>query len=703
LRKVREHEEAKEDLVTSLVFKTSGSVPPSGGFDSHPPPPIRSRTPLSATHRERTNKVEAETLPRLVLLATLLARRSHPQSGARAARSGVLTAAGVLGMLIVAVLLCASLPAGAQTPKVLPPQQAFPYSLSATGEHVVLRFDIPDGYYLYRNRFGFSSTTPGITLGSAEFPAGESHSDEFFGKQVIYRRQFEIRVPYQRASGMQRMGFALKLQGCADVGLCYPPQNWNTELNLPAGVAAAAGGGSGEGTGADVRERTAGGAEPERRQVSEQDRFTSVILDGSLWALLGVFYVAGLLLSFTPCVLPMVPILSSIIVGQGAAVSAWRGFSLSVAYVLGMALTYTGAGALAALAGGQIQAAFQKPWIIVLFAALFSVLALGMFGAFNLQMPSAIQSRIAGLANQQKAGTYVGTVAMGALTALIVTTCVAPALVGALAVIGQQGDVARGATALFALSLGMGSPLLVMGASAGHVLPKVGPWMNAVKGVFGVMLLGVAIWLLERVLPGGSTLALWALLVFLSGVFLGAFEPLPQGPTPASRLAKGVGLLACLYGALLLIGATLGGENPLKPIPRTLLGAGSNARAEEALGFQSIESVAELESALKAARVESRPVIVDFAAEWCVSCKEMEAYTFPDPSVIAALAPFVLLRADVTANDADDKALLQFFASFGPPTIAFFDARGNEQRDFKLVGYVPPADFAAHVARVAAL
>jgi thiol:disulfide interchange protein DsbD len=439
--------------------------------------------------------------------------------------------------------------------------------------------------------------------------------------------------------------------------------------------------------------------------VSEQDQWAARILGGSWWTFLGGFYVAGLLLAFTPCVLPMVPILSSIIAGQGGSTTPRRGFLLSLSYVLGMAVTYTGAGALAALAGGQIQALFQKPWIITLFAGLFVVLALGMFGVYQLQMPTAIQSRLSNLANQQKGGTFIGTAIIGALSALIVTTCVAPPLVGALAVIGQTGDVTRGAAALFALSLGMGSPLLLVGASAGQLLPKVGPWMNTVKAAFGVMMIGVAVWMLERVLPGTVTLVLWALLVFMSGVFLGAFEPLPQAPRPMRRLSKGLGVLACLYGALMLIGATLGGEDPLKPLPRGgtgLFGAAGDS-AEERLVFREVRDVAELEGFLADAKSAAQPVMVDFTAEWCVSCKEMEEYTFPDRGVIAALEPFMLLRADVTANDADDQALLERFRSFGPPTIAFFDAHGNEQEAFKLVGYVPAADFAAHVERVAAL
>src|SRR5690606_11582347 len=293
------------------------------------------------------------------------------------------------------------------------------------------------------------------------------------------------------------------------------------------------------------------------------------------------------------------------------------------------------------------------------------------------------------------------TAVMGALTALIVTTCVAPPLVGALAVIGQEGDVVRGASALFALSIGMGSPLLLVGASAGRLLPRVGPWMNTVKAGFGVMMLGLAIWMLERVLPGTVTLLLWALLVFLTGVFLGAFEPLPPSPPPVRRLAKGIGVLACLYGALLLIGATLGGEDPLRPLPRGA--AGMMGQAAEGPAFQPVETVPALEQALAAARNAGRPVMIDFTADWCVTCKEMEKYTFPDPQVVAALEPFVLLRADVTANDPDDKALLQYFESFGPPTIAFFDAAGRPLDGFKLVGYVPADEFADHVSRVAAL
>jgi thiol:disulfide interchange protein DsbD len=438
--------------------------------------------------------------------------------------------------------------------------------------------------------------------------------------------------------------------------------------------------------------------------MSEQDRLAAKLVNEPWWLVFGTFYGFGLLLAFTPCVLPMVPILSGMIAGHGREVTAMRGFTLSLAYVMGMAVTYTAGGALAALAGAQIQATFQQPWILTLFAGLFVLLALAMFGAFEMQMPAAVQTRLASVANRQSAGSYIGVAVMGALSALIVTTCVAPPLIATLAVIGQTGDVTRGAGALFAMSLGMGSPLLIVGASAGKLLPKAGPWMNMVKAGFGIMMLGVAIWMMQRVLPGPVTLVLWALLVFLTGVFLGAFEPLPVVPAPMQRLRKGIGVLACLYGALMLIGASLGGENPLQPVPRGFMGgATSSQSAMPALQFDTVTSVAGLEAALAAATAAGAPVMVDVTAEWCVSCKEMEHYTFTDPGVIAALEPYVLLRADVTENNDDDKALLRYFDAYGPPTIAFFDRSGQKHKAFELVGFVPADEFSDHVLRFAAL
>jgi thiol:disulfide interchange protein DsbD len=712
--------------------------------------------------------------------------------------------------------------AWAQDDELKPADQVFRYKASADAERVYLDFDVLDGYYVYRSRFGFDSGTTGLELGAARFPRGETHTDEFFGEQETFRRKFRVAIPYRRASPIDSFDLKLELQGCADFGLCYLPQNWTATVALPPPPFLGPGAIDASATGdqlpvdqaftmnarfdkpneltvawqiapgyylyrdkltfsatgpielgaatlpkgvphsddnfGDVEifrgyfeakvpfaraspdelevEVTAGfqGCKDESicyppgeqrmalllpatsefpapeapagsELVSEQDQWAARIVNGSWPELLGWFYLGGLLLSFTPCVLPMVPILSSIIAGQGT-VSTGRGFALSVSYVLGMAFTYTVLGMLSALAGQQLQAALQEPWLLSAFAAVFVLGALGLFGAFQFQMPTAIQTRLSNLANRQKAGTFAGTAIIGALTAAIVTTCVAPVLVGALVVIGQTGDVARGGGALFAMSIGMGTPLLAVGASAGYLLPKAGPWMNTIKAGFGVVMLGFAIYLLGRFLPPTATLFLWALLVFFTGIFVGAFDPLPEKPTVGRRFAKGIGALMCLYGALLFVGALLGGGSLFEPIPRAALtpsGGGPVAVGEPELEFREIDTVAALDAALTEARTAGRPVMLDFTADWCISCKEMEEYTFPDPAVVGALEPFMLLRADVTDNTDDDQALLQRFKSFGPPTIAFFDRSGFERSNYKLVGFVPADQFREHVTSLAAL
>ena len=730
----------------------------------------------------------------------------------------------VLALLLTMSLLACKI---SMAQEILRPEAAFPYTIEASEGEITLTFQVEDGYYLYRERFGFEALTNDITLGAAEFPNGQIYEDEFFGVMETYRNGFQISIPYQQTEGIREIGFRLMLQGCADIGLCYPPQRWDSTVALTPN---SSGGGSilsnfltqvnpnadilppDEAFIMDPRVERANeitlswiiqpgyylyknkfefsvdgpiqigtprfpsgvltedeyfgevevyydyvevkipfsraspnevnvqldayyqgckvdsicyplinvtrdlgipasnvfdasapsGSTP--FMVSEQDRLASIIMNYPLWAVLGIFYGLGLLLAFTPCVLPMVPILSGLIAGQGANVTPARGFMLSLSYVMGMSVTYTGAGALAAIAGGQIQAIFQQPWILTLFAGLFVVLSMAMFGVFQLQIPAPIQNRLTNMANSQKNGTFIGVAIIGALSALIVTTCVAPPLVATLAVIGQSGDVLRGSSALFFLSLGMGSPLLLVGASAGKLLPKVGPWMNMVRASFGVMMLGLAIWMMERILPGSITLTLWALLVFLTGVFLGAFETLPRSPSSTQRLGKGLGLLACLYGALMIIGATLGGNNPLNPIPQgTLLAGSTNNASISYLPFQSIGSVAELEEALSDASNTGTPVMVDFTADWCVACKEYERYTFPDTTVIAALDPFMLLQIDVTDNNDDDQALLEYFSSFGPPTIAFFDRQGQELEAYKLVGFVGAEEFSSHVLQVSSL
>jgi thiol:disulfide interchange protein DsbD len=509
----------------------------------------------------------------------------------------------------------------------------------------------------------------------------------------VYYGELLANVPVLDSAGRTEIPIQVTYQGCADAGLCYPPIKKDAVVRLATAATPSTATSSGQ--------LGAQGAATGPK-VSEQDSLAARIRTGNLFVVVATFFGAGLLLAFTPCVLPMVPILSGIIVGAGrggAPVSRGRAFSLSVAYVLGMALTYTVAGALFAKAGQQAQAFFQKPWIIVSFAALFVLLALSMFGLYNLQLPAGLQSRLTGLSDRQKQGTLTGTAVIGALSALVVTACVAPPLVAALAVIGQSGDVVRGALALFALSLGMGAPLLLVGASAGQLLPKTGAWMDAVKNAFGFLLLGVAIWMLGRILPGPVTLALWAVLAFMTGWWLfslGRSRPPDREP---GLVSGGLGALGMVYGVLLLIGALAGREDPLRPFAGLGHGGAASAVAAEShLPFQRIKSVADLERALASASAAGRPVMLDFYADWCVSCKEMEKYTFTDEAVQAELARAVLLQADVTANDAVDQALLQRFGILGPPSILFFGSDGLERANYRLVGFKPADEFRAHVA-----
>ncbi|HNR22178.1 MAG TPA: protein-disulfide reductase DsbD [Steroidobacteraceae bacterium] len=554
---------------------------------------------------------------------------------------------------------------GAGGDEFLDPDVAFRLGAVADGpDRVRLTWEIAAQYYLYREKLGVK-TGSAASVGQLVLPAGEVHSDEYFGEQEVYREELVATIPVARAGGTA-MTIALDVtyQGCADAGLCYPPITKTLNVDLPAGgtMSAASGG-----------------------FVSKQDKMAAFIRSGNLLFVIAFFFGAGLLLAFTPCVLPMVPILSGIIAGQGANVTTRRAFFLSLSYVLGMAFTYTLAGIIAAAAGAQVQAVFQQPWIVTVFALLFVVLALSMFGLFTIQMPAAIQTRLADASNRQRAGTFGGVAAMGALSALIVTTCVAPALVATLAVIGQSGNVVRGGLALFAMSLGMGAPLLAVGASAGKLLPKAGPWMDTVKQLFGVLFLLVAAWMLARLVPGPLALLLWAVPA-LAGAWV-CFKAAKQA-RKGRPWWRSAGAVTGLYGVVLLAGAALGGGDPLAPIPQL-------AAKHEELGFRRIASLEELEREVAAAHAAARPVMLDFYADWCVSCKEMEKYTFTDPAVRDALAAAVLLQVDVTANNEQDQALLKHFGIYGPPTIAFYGPDGIERRNYRVVGYMKAAEFSA--------
>ncbi len=730
-------------------------------------------------------------------------------------------------LFLLLLTISLSSPVHAQDEEPLRPEDAYRYVLTDTGTAIEVDWAIEDGYYLYRNKLGFESNTASVVLGEPKLPEGLPHEDEFFGKQQIYREHFYVNVPYTITGDRpESIEFVVKSQGCADLGLCYPPQTWTETVELrqtadkPKLDFGSVGGLGGseflpvdeafepivipvDGNTVDVTWRIASGyylykdkisvktsasnvqlgqldlpkgklkfdeffgesevyvedvfarlplarATPEAMElelevtyqgcaegglcyppttrvistslpeasavtdlsslprrdepISEQGKLAQLIIDGSLWAVIATFFGLGLLLAFTPCVLPMIPILTSIIAGEGDKTSPMRGFTLAFSYVMGMALIYTAAGIAAAAAGAQLQATFNQPWILIVFSGFFVLLALAMFGGYDLQMPSSIQSRLASVSGNQKSGTTIGAFVMGALSALIVTACVAPALIAALTVMAQTGDMVRGGAALFAMSLGMGAPLLLVGAAQGHLLPKAGGWMVAVKSAFGFMLLGLAIWMLSRILPGSVTLALWALLIFMSGVFLGGLTTLGPESSAAQKLGKGFGFLAIIYGLLLLLGSLTGGSNPLKPLSSLNFGgAGVAVTEQQHINFQRIKTVDDLDREIAAAASQGKTAMLDFYADWCVSCKEMEEYTFTDAGVQAALANTVLLQADVTANDEADQTLLQRFGVFGPPTIIFFGADGQQRHGYEVVGYMKAVDFTDHLQQAFSL
>ncbi len=597
----------------------------------------------------------------------------------------------------------------------LPPYEAFsPLVSLLDGQTFELAWQIAPGYYLYRHNITVVSRHAAVAAPQVlPLPNGKAKFDEYFGETEVYYDSLIAEIPLSYTDD-ETTQFVLELgyQGCAEDGICYPPLKRYVEVNLrklsasllppdaKAPVAAAAS--TPSSTASSVVAATAAAipnAAPAGKE-STQDKLARQIRDGNLAIVMGLFFVAGLGLALTPCVLPMIPILSGIIAGDKQETTAMRGFSLSLTYVLGMALTYTIAGALFAMAGQQAQAAFQHPAVLIGFAGLFVVLAISMFGAFELQMPSGIQTKLASISGNQKSGTFVGAFVMGALSSLIVTACVAPPLIAALSVISQTGDMVRGGGALFAMSMGMGAPLLVVGASAGKLMPKAGAWMEKVKIGFGFIMLALAIYILSRLLPGSLTLALFGGLLIVAAVYFGGLDSLSPEASGGARVARALGLIGIVYGAVMLVGALTGGHDPLKPIS---LAAGSAAAKTEKLSFTPVQSLAELESHLVAAKAAGQPVMLDFYADWCVSCKEMEKYTFTDASVISALSGARLLKADVTANNDDHQALLKRFGLFGPPSIIFFDQSGAEQPGYQVVGMMWPDEFAPHVSELAAL
>ena len=581
--------------------------------------------------------------------------------------------------------------AGAQ-PELLPSEQAFRMAVRVRDANTLVAELTPArDYYLYRDRISFSiADPPTVTVVGVALPPGDPKADPTFGTVQVFRRPVEAVITLRYGQGpADRVHLRASYQGCNEpLGVCYPPIEKTIAVALPGSTTPEA---------ASTTAQLSDARSPPAPDASDEGRIRQLFTRGGAWALVATFFGFGVLLAFTPCMLPMIPILSGVIAGQGQHMTRRRALGLSAVYVLGMAITYALAGVAAGLAGTLLSAFMQSAWVLGTFAAIFVLLALSMFGLYELRLPAAIQGRLAIAGRRLKGGRAAGAFLMGVLSAVIVGPCVAAPLAGALLYIGQSRDVLLGGTALFAMALGMGAPLLAVGATTGTLLPKAGAWTESIQRVFGVGMLAVAVYLVSPVIPVVVQQLLWAALLIVPAVYMRALDTLPADAPGHKRLTKGVGVLALLAGAALMIGALSGHREILQPLG----GFRGVERAEtRALAFLPVSSLADLEGRLQAAK--GRAVMLDFWAEWCVSCKEMDKFTFSDPRVHAKLKDAVLLRADVTANTAEHRALLERFALFGPPGIVFFD-KGGKEVPFRVIGYQSPDQFLASLERAGVL
>jgi thiol:disulfide interchange protein DsbD len=598
--------------------------------------------------------------------------------------------------LITAFLLLLPLLAHATQPDLLEPSQAFRFSArNLDAKTVEVSYEIAPGYFLYRQKFKFSAQPASVTLGTPQFPAGMMKADKLFGNSEIYRNQMRVVLPVAVA-GLSLEHFTLTAvsQGCADIGVCYAPQEHSAEVVLAAISMPAT-----PLTGTVPFLQPAATSVVDSQPLSDDTRIAA-LFKGSFWILIASFFGFGLLLAFTPCMFPMIPILSSILVPHGEHLTHMRGFMLSLVYVIGMAITYALAGVAAGLLGTMLSETLQNPWVLGGFALIFVALALSMFGLYEFQLPSALQTRLSVVSGRLHGGHFASVFTMGVLSALIVGPCIAAPLAGALLYISQQGDVVLGGSALFVMALGMGVPLLAVGASTGALLPKSGPWMETIKKVFGVILLGVAIYLISPVIPVVSQMLLWAALLIVSAVYLHAIDPLPPAAPGYRKLWKGVGIIGLLAGIALLAGALSGGRDILQPLAGLRIGKSeiADAMSVQLPSFKRVNSSIELDEAVRAAT--GRPVLFDFYADWCVTCKEMEHFTFTDPQVRSRLDRMLMLQVDVTANLDEHKALLKRFGLFGPPGIVFFDRHGKEIQSLHVIGFQSAQDFSSTLDRV---
>ncbi len=599
--------------------------------------------------------------------------------------------------------LLSALPAQAADDEPLDPDQAFQVSASVASSgaapEVTLNWKVAPGYYLYRKKMEFRLEPSSCRIDKEDFPAGKVKDDEYFGRMEIFRQDFSARL--HTANGCVPTQVTAVYQGCGDVGVCYPPITKTMALGgavgstagvPPAGAAAATASSAAAAPGATAPAQRLDG------NASEGD-VANLLQSGSLALILASFFGFGLALSLTPCVFPMIPILSGIIVKQGGGISRPRAAVLSGAYVLGMALTYSLAGVAAGMSGTMISGALQNPWVLGSFAALFVLLSLSMFGLFELQLPAGLQAKFSSASGNQ-GGSLGGVAVMGALSALIVGPCIAPPLAGALLYIAKTGDARLGGTALFVMALGMGVPLMLVGVFSREILPRAGGWMNRVTQGFGVLLLATALWIVSPVLPTWVVMLVAALLLIGVAVFLHALDPLPPHSSGWLKMWKGVGVSMLIAGVSLLLGLMGGSRDLLQPLQfvGTAFSANATAAGHPAGGgvgahptFVRIQSEQELEAQLASAG--ARPVLLDFYADWCVSCKEMERETFTDPAVAQRMAGYTLLQVDVTAGTPEHKALLKRFSLFGPPAIIRFDAQGREMAAQRVVGFMAPERF----------
>jgi len=565
------------------------------------------------------------------------------------------------------------------TPKILTPQEAFKVEAKLEGDSILTKIDLGKGIYVYDDKLRYKIVSPKETDITKDLSLPEPV--EFHGF-VVHRKDIEVKIPLsliKEKVGSSKITLEIDFQGCAEGGICYPPVKKSFSFDL------------------------SGGDKSSETKLSEQDRIAGILKGGNFWLILATFFGFGLLLSLTPCVFPMIPILSSIIVSKSKdKMDAKRGFFLSLVYVLSMSFAYTIAGILAALFGSNLQSAMQNPWVVVIFSLIFVALAFSMFGFYEISLPASWQSKLSKKSDEAQGQGLVGVAIMGFLSALIVGPCVAPPLAGALIYIGQTGNVLLGGSALFVMSLGMGVPLLLIGIGAGKFMPKPGVWMTRVSYVFGVVMLAIAIWMLDKILPSNITMLLWGLLFLGSSIYMGALELMEEGAKGWDKFVKFIAVFLLIYSIFLFIGAFTKAKNPLDPLEnlvgkeRVVVNSPKESSFKKEALFKNLSSLKEIEKAVKEAK---KPVMIDFSAKWCTSCKELDHITFKDPRVLSVLKNFEVYRVDVTENSDEDKRMLKRFNLFGPPGIVFFKD-GKELKGLQVVGFKEPEEFLGILKKV---